>query len=73
MRGEMKWVCVDCKKVLDETSFVDFIKESDNDKCSNQEAVVQYHEWRFMLPPSSSSSSSEKEHETVDVPWPSVL
>ena len=40
MREEMKWVCVDCNKVLDKTNFVDFIKESDNDKYSNQEAVV---------------------------------
>ncbi len=39
MREEMKWVCVDCNKVLDKTNFVDFIKESDNDKYSNQEAV----------------------------------
>ena len=69
MREEMKWVCVDCNKVLDKTSFVDFIKESDNDKYSNQEAVVQYHHWTFLLPPSSSSwSSSEEEYEMVDVP-----
>ena len=49
MREEMKWVCVDCNKVLDKTNFVDFIKESDNDKYSNQEAVVQYHHWTFLL------------------------
>jgi hypothetical protein len=31
---------------MDETNFIDFIKESDNDEISIQEAKVQYHTWR---------------------------
>jgi hypothetical protein len=31
---------------MDRTNFADFIKQSDNDKNSNQEARVQYHTWQ---------------------------
>jgi hypothetical protein len=30
------------------TNFAEFIKQSDNDKNSNQEAVVEYHAWRLL-------------------------
>jgi hypothetical protein len=33
---------------MDGTNFTDFIKESDNDKNSIQEARVQYHTWRLL-------------------------
>jgi hypothetical protein len=33
---------------MDRTNFRDFIKESDNDKNSNQGAVVEYHGWRLL-------------------------
>lgn len=35
---------------MDCTNFIEFIKQSDNDKNSNQEAKVEYHSWR-LLPP----------------------
>jgi len=44
----MKWICVYCNKVMDKSNFVNFIKESDNDKNSNQEAVIEYHGWRLL-------------------------
>ena len=47
MSEEKKWVCVHCNKVMGKSNFEDFIKESDNDKNSNQEAVVEYHHWIF--------------------------
>jgi hypothetical protein len=42
----MRWECIHCNSVMDETNFIDFIKESDNDEISIQEAKVQYHTWR---------------------------
>jgi hypothetical protein len=33
---------------MDRTNFTDFIKESDKDKNSNQEAKVEYHAWRLL-------------------------
>ena len=44
----MKWICIYCKQLMDSTNFRDFIKESDNDKNSNQRAVVEYHAWRLL-------------------------
>ena len=58
MSEEKKWVCVHCNKVMDKSNFEDFIKESDNDKNSNQEAVVEYHHWSLL--PSSSCHQREK-------------
>lgn len=33
---------------MDCTNFTEFIKQSENDKNSNQEAKVQYHTWRLL-------------------------
>jgi hypothetical protein len=33
---------------MDRTNFTDFIKQSDNDKNSTQEARVEYHTWQFL-------------------------
>ena len=33
---------------MDSTNFTDVIRESDNDKNSNQGAKVQYHAWRLL-------------------------
>ena len=38
----MKWICVYCHKIMDRTSFMDFIKESDNKEA-------EYHGWQRML------------------------
>jgi|GEM_PF-4686719 hypothetical protein len=46
----MKWICIYCNSVMDCTNFTDFIKQSDNDKNTNQEAKVQYHAWRLLTP-----------------------
>ena len=35
----MRWICINCDKIMDLTNFIEFIKESDNDKNSNQQAV----------------------------------
>jgi hypothetical protein len=37
-----------CNWIMDSTNFRDFIKESDNDKNSNQHAVVEYHGWHLL-------------------------
>jgi hypothetical protein len=34
----LRWECIHCHSVMDRTNFIDFIKQSDNDKNSNQEA-----------------------------------
>ena len=34
---------------MDITNFTQLVRESDNDKNSNQEAVVEYHGWRLLL------------------------
>ena len=41
-----RWICIYCNSIMDKTNFTDFIKQSDNDKNSNQEAKVEYHAWR---------------------------
>jgi hypothetical protein len=33
---------------MDSANFTDFIKQSDNDRNSNQGAVVEYHAWRLL-------------------------
>jgi hypothetical protein len=48
MMTTMKWVCNNCNSIMDKTNFTEFIKQSDNDKNSNQEARVQYHSWRLL-------------------------
>ena len=44
----MQWICIYCDRIMDSTNFTDYIKESDNDKNSNQQAVVEYHGWRLL-------------------------
>jgi hypothetical protein len=44
----MRWICNYCNSIMDNTNFTEFIKQSDNDKNSNQEAKVQYHAWRLL-------------------------
>jgi uncharacterized protein YfcZ (UPF0381/DUF406 family) len=34
----LRWKCVDCDSIMDKTNFTDFIKQSDNDKNSNEQA-----------------------------------
>ena len=46
----MKWICIYCNSIMDSTNFTDFIKQSDNDKNSNQEAKVHNHAWRLSTP-----------------------
>ena len=48
IREEMRWECIHCNSIMDRTNFTDFIKQSDNDKNSNQEARVEYHSWRLL-------------------------
>ena len=33
---------------MDYTNYTEFIRQSDNDKNSNQEAKVEYHAWRLL-------------------------
>jgi hypothetical protein len=49
MSSELRWKCIHCNSVMDRKNFTDFIRESDNDKNSNQEAKVEYHAWRLLL------------------------
>ena len=44
----MRWICIHCNSIMDHTNFTEFIKQSDNDKNSNQEAKVEYHAWRSL-------------------------
>ncbi len=37
----MKWECIHSNSIIDRAKFTDFIKQSDNDKNSIQEARVQ--------------------------------
>jgi hypothetical protein len=37
----MKWICVYCKKVMDKTNFIDFIKESDDKEA-------EFHGWQLV-------------------------
>lgn len=48
MREEMRWECIHCNSRMDRTNFTDFIKQSDNDKNSIQEARVEYYSWRLL-------------------------
>ncbi len=42
----MRWICIYCNSIMDYTNFAEFIKQSDNDNNSNQEAIVEYDAWR---------------------------
>ena len=44
-----RWICIYCNDIMDSTNFTDYIKQSDNDKNSVQEAEVQYHAWRLLM------------------------
>jgi hypothetical protein len=44
----MRWICKYSNSIMDETNFTEFIKQSDNDKNSIQEARVVYHSWRLL-------------------------
>ena len=44
----MRWICIYCNSIMNYTNFAEFIKQSDNDKNSNQEARVEYHAWRLL-------------------------
>ena len=44
----MRWICIYCNKIMDITNFTQFVRESDNNKTSNQRAVVEYHGWRLL-------------------------
>ena len=48
MRDEMRWKYIHCNSIMDRTNFTDFIKQSDNDKNSNQGTRVEYHSWRLL-------------------------
>ena len=48
MLGHSKWICIHYGKIMNCTNFIEFIKESDTDKNSNQQAVVEYHSWRLL-------------------------
>lgn len=54
---------------MDKNNFVDFIKESDNDKNSIEEAVVEYHKWRIL----PSSQGEEKELHQPGLVHPSLI
>jgi hypothetical protein len=43
-----RWICIYCNSIMDCTNFIEFIRQSDNDKNSNQEARVEYHGWRLL-------------------------
>jgi hypothetical protein len=47
-RDKKRFECIHCDSVMDRTNFTEFIKESDNDKNSIQEAKVEYHSWRLL-------------------------
>ena len=44
----MRWIYIYCNKIMDTTNFTQFVIESDNDKTSNQQAVVEYHGWHLL-------------------------
>ena len=48
MMTTMRWICIYCNNIMDCTNFKEFIKQSDGDKNSNQEAKVEYHSWRLL-------------------------
>lgn len=48
MEEEPKWKCIHCGSVMDRTNFIDFIKQSDNDKNSVQEERVHYHTYQLV-------------------------
>jgi hypothetical protein len=44
----MRFECIHCNSIMKRANFTDFIRQSDNDKNSIQEARVQYHTWRLL-------------------------
>ena len=44
----MRFECIYCDSIMKRTNFTDFIRQSDKDKNSIQEARVQYHTWRLL-------------------------
>ena len=44
----MSFECIHCNSIMDRTNFTDFIRQSDNDKNSIQEAKVTYQTWRLL-------------------------
>jgi hypothetical protein len=44
---KMRWICNNCNSIMDNTNFTEFIKQGDNDKNSNQEAKIEYHNLRL--------------------------
>jgi hypothetical protein len=44
----MRFECIHCNSIMKRMNFTDFIRQSDNDKNSIQEARVQYHTWRLL-------------------------
>ena len=44
----VRWICVHCGKIMDCTNFIEFIREGDTDKNSNQQAVAEYHGWGLL-------------------------
>jgi len=44
----MRFECIHCDSIMKRTNFTDFIRQSDKDKNSIQEARVQYHTWRLL-------------------------
>ena len=44
----MRWNCIYCDCIMGCTDFDEFIKQSDNDKNSNQETKVEYHAWQLL-------------------------
>jgi hypothetical protein len=53
------WKCIHCNNIMDRTNFTEFIKQSDDDKNSNQEAKVQYHTWKPMPKPDGTITRTE--------------
>jgi hypothetical protein len=45
---ELRWICVNCNSIMDRTNYIDYIRQSDNDKKSNQEAKINYHDWHLL-------------------------
>ena len=43
---------------MDRNNFTEFILQSDNDKNSTQEAKVEYHAWRLLLPHETAATAT---------------
>ena len=54
----MRWICTYCNSIMDRDNFTEFIEQSDNDKNSNQEAKVEYHAWRLLLPDEATATTT---------------